>query len=149
MSWPLHLPFLFLLVGAAEGAPPDAVLGSQLVMEGDLLCPAEEAVRQALAQLRPPAEWPADLVVIRSSLQQLSIDLGRARPSQRQLAMEPDCQARATAAALVIATWMNDLPAEVTGTPVLRELTAEPATPPPRGRFAAQAKQLFDKECEP
>jgi hypothetical protein len=125
------LPFLLALVGAADSEPPDVVPGRQLVMEGDLLCPSEEAVRQALAQLRPPSEWPANLVVIRSNLQRLSIDLGRASGRQRQLAMEPDCQARATAAALVIATWMNDLPAEVTGAPVLREPKAEPATPPP------------------
>lgn len=132
MTTLLHLPFALALLGAAAGEPA-AVTGSQLVMEGDLLCPSEEAVRQALAQLRPPAEWPADLVVIRSNLQRLSIDLGRASGQQRELAMEPDCQARAAATALVIATWMDDLPAEETDAPVLEPIKDEVAAPPPRG----------------
>jgi hypothetical protein len=128
----LHLPLLLALIGAADSAPVD-VPGHQLVIEGDLLCPSEEAIRQALAQARPPSEWPADLVVIRSNLQMLSIDLGRTSGRRRELAMGPDCQARATAAALVIATWMDDLPAEVTGAPVLQPLVVEPAPPRPRG----------------
>jgi hypothetical protein len=126
------LPFLLMLVGAAANPPADVVPGSQLVMEGDLLCPSEEAIRQALAPMRPPSEWPADLVVIRSNLQRLSIDLGRASVKQRELVMEPDCQARASATALVIATWMDDLPAEVTGAPVLEPLD-DKAEIPPRG----------------
>ena len=92
------LPALLALLGAADSEP--VAPGSQLVMEGDLLCPSEEAVRQALAQVRPPSDWPADLVVIRSNLQTLSIDLGRASARHRELTMAPDCQARATATAL-------------------------------------------------
>ncbi len=78
MSGFLHGPLLLALLGAADSEPGAVEPGRQLVMEGDLLCPSEEAVRQALAQVRPPSEWPADLVVIRSDLQRLSIDLGRA-----------------------------------------------------------------------
>jgi hypothetical protein len=125
----LHLPFALALLGAAAGDPA-AVPGSQLVMEGDLLCPSEEAVRQELSRMRPPAEWLADLVVIRSNLQRLSIDLGRASGQKRELAMEPDCQARAAATALVIATWMDDLPAEETDAPVLEPIKDELAPPP-------------------
>lgn len=125
------LPVLLALLGAAESEP--AAPGSQLVMEGDLLCPSEEAVRQALAQVRPPSEWPADRVVIRSNLQTLSIDLGRTSVRRRELTLEPDCQGRATATALVIATWMDDLPATETDAPVLEPLAVEVAPPRPRG----------------
>lgn len=133
MTWLSHVAFLLVMLGPADHEPTAAVPGSQLVLQGDLLCPSEEAVRQALAQMRPPSEWPDDLVVIRSDLQKLSIDLGRARGRQRELAIEHDCQARATAAALVIATWMDDLPATVTDAPVLEPLKDEPQAPTPRG----------------
>jgi hypothetical protein len=130
MSFFLHW-LLLVLAGAADGEPATVEPGPQLIMEGDLLCPSEEAVRQALARVRPPSEWPADLVVFRSNLERLTIDLGRISVRQRELAMEADCQARASAAALVIATWMDDLPASVTDAPVLQPLKDEP--PPPRG----------------
>jgi hypothetical protein len=131
MTTAFHLPLLLTLLGASGIEPARVEPGSQLTIEGDLLCPAEEAVRQALALLRPPAEWPADRVVIRSDVQRLSLDLGRASDKQRDLTMEPDCQARATAAALVIATWMDDLPAVVTGAPVLAPIKEQPLPPGP------------------
>lgn len=124
------LPVLLALFAAGDSEP--MAPGSQLVMQGDLLCPSEEAVRQALAQVRPPSEWPPDLVVIRSNLQTLSIDLGRASVRRRELNLAPDCQARATATALVIATWMDDLPAAETDAPVLKPLAVEAAPPSPR-----------------
>ena len=125
-----HVLFLVVLVGAANPEASTQPPGSHLVIASDSSCPSVETVRQALAQIRPATEWPADLVLIRTTPHVLSIDLGRGSRKQRQLAMEPDCAARATSAALVIATWMDDLPAEVTGAPVLLERDEEDVQPP-------------------
>jgi hypothetical protein len=71
------------------------------------------------------------MVLVRASGHVLAIDLGSHGERQRQLAVGPDCAARAMSAALVIATWMDDLPSEATGAPILRASTMSmPASPP-------------------
>jgi hypothetical protein len=129
MTW-AHLPFLLVLVGTVDPEPAVGPPGSQLVIASDSACPSVEAVRQSLAQMRPATDWPTDLVVIRTTPHSLSIDLGRASRRQRQLTMESDCEARATSAALIVATWMDDLPAEGTSAPVLLEPDEEDLEPP-------------------
>jgi hypothetical protein len=128
------LLFLLLLAQSPDTEPstPSAnPPGGELVIVSDSSCPSPEAVQKALASLRPAADWPATVVEIRAGDQSLAIDLGSSGTLQRQLAVGPDCSARATSAALVIATWMDDLPATVTGAPILRALDEPTPAPPP------------------
>lgn len=124
-----HLLLLCVLATPADAEPAASPPGNQLDIASDSSCPSADAVQGALASLRPATSWPADLVVIRATPEWLSIDLGRGSRRLRQLAMEPDCAARAASAALVIATWMDDLPAVVTGAPVLFNHDDEAETP--------------------
>ena len=50
----------------------------------------------------------------------LVVEIGPQQTNPRQLAVGPDCAARATAVALVIYTWTGDLPIEGEGTPILQ-----------------------------
>ena len=126
--------YLFLaLLGWAPPGPgePDAP-ESDLVIVSESDCPSSDAVRQALAKLRPATEWPEAVVALRLADQTLSIDIGAEDPIQRRLAVGPDCSERASSAALVIATWMDDLPAEASGVPLLRAAAlAKPTAPAP------------------
>jgi hypothetical protein len=120
-----------LVLAQSLGTEPSANRpGGDLVIASDSACPSADAVRQALASLRP-ADWPSTVVVIQAADQSLTIDLGSSGAGQRRLAVGPDCAARAMSAALVIATWMDDLPAEVTGAPILRATDVTPPAPSP------------------
>jgi hypothetical protein len=125
----LHL-LLPLLAQSASAEVDEGAPGAALVIASESDCPTTQAVRQALANLRPPDDWPAATVTIRATEAMLSIEVGTRGPIQRQLAVGPDCATRASSAALVIATWMDDLPAQATGSPILRAAVAEPAGAP-------------------
>lgn len=129
---------VLLLLAQSSGAEPAANPPSgDLVIASDSSCPSADAIRQTLVGLRPAADWPAMVVVIRTGDQSLSIDLGSGGTRQRQLAVGPECSARAMSAALVIATWMDDLPAEVTGAPILRAPDSPAPASPPLPRSSA------------
>lgn len=128
-----NLLALLLLVQSPDDKPSTDSPDGELVIESDSSCPSVDAVRQALATLRPATDWPDTVVVIRVADQSLSIDLGSQGTRQRLLAVGPDCSARAMSAALVIATWMDELPDEVTGAPILRA-----SVPPPLPSSAYQ-----------
>jgi hypothetical protein len=113
-----------LAVGRAEAGSQVPAADGALVIVSDSDCPSAEAVRDALVGLRPVEQWPALSVAIRATLQTLVVEIGPDKTNPRQLALGPDCAARATDVALVISTWTGDLPVEVAGTPVL-----QPATP--------------------
>jgi len=135
---PVSLVFVALLVTGAASAETDAnSVASQLAIASDSFCPSADAVREALLGLRPAEEWPSTTVAIHAQEQLLSVELGSLDSIQRQLAVGPDCAARATTVALVIATWMNDLPAEVAGTPILRSpIILAPELPMPKPAIA-------------
>ena len=127
-----NLLALFLLAQSQSARPITELPSGEVVIASDSSCPSADAVRQALAGLRPATERPAAVVVIRAGEQSLSIDLGSRGTRQRQLAIGPDCPARAMSAALVIATWLNDLPAEMTDAPILHAPEVMTPSPPPR-----------------
>ena len=113
--------FIALLVAGSAGAETDTnSVASRLAIASDSSCPSADAVRAALLDLRSAEEWPSATVAIHAQEQLLTVELGSLDSLQRQLAVGPDCAARAATVALVIATWMNDLPAEGAGTPILR-----------------------------
>jgi len=134
-------PYLLalLLAQTSEATTSEATDGGnttdgELVIVSESDCPSSEAVRSALERLRPATGWPAAVVGIRDTDQGISVDVGSRNPVRRQLALGSDCTARASSAALVIATWMNDLPAEVTAAPILRAAPVAVdavAAPPP------------------
>ena len=113
-----------LAVGSAEAGSEVPATDGALVIVSDSGCPSAEAVRDALVGLRPVEQWPALSVAIRATPQTLVVEIGREKMIPRQLALGPDCAARATDVALVISAWTGDLPVETAGTPVL-----QPATP--------------------
>ena len=126
-----RLPNLLLLlstilfVAATAKADTDSqAAGGQLVIVSESNCPSAEAVREALAGLRPGEEWPALSVTIRATLPMVEVEIGPQKTAPRQLIIGPDCAERATAVALVISTWTGDLPIEAAGTPVLRPATS-------------------------
>lgn len=100
--------------------------GGELVMVSDSDCPSVEAIRQALVGFLPVAEWPAFSVKIRTTLQMLVVEIGPQEKIPRQVAVGPDCAARATAVALMISTWTGDLPVEAVGTPILQPTVSVP-----------------------
>ena len=122
-------------IGEADGGRPEGDL--DITSESD--CPSSQAVREALALLRPPADWPNAEVAIRATQDSLSIDFGERSSIRRQIAVGPECVTRASSAALVIATWMDDLPAQAARAPVLRAAeVASASTPvptPDRARY--------------
>lgn len=137
------LPELLLSLWVAQSTgprPPEA-----LEISSDSGCPSGEAVRAALARLRAPDTRPEATVAIHATEEVLTVEIGAQGTVRRQLVVGSDCAARASAAALLIATWIDDLPAEVAAPPVLRSTLAEPvststATPAPRpGRYEAGA----------
>lgn len=123
---------LTLLVQATPSTGELDAPGSDLVIVSESDCPSSDAVRLALANLRPADQWPEAVVAIRLADQTLSIDIGAEDPIQRRLAVGPDCAERASSAALVIATWMDDLPAEASGAPLLHSALPAPPAPPAR-----------------
>src|SRR5512147_406134 len=103
-----------VLALALASAAPDA-----LVIESDSPCPSAEAVRDALAALRPASDWPHTTVAISAQAQSLLVALGSRSASPREIAVGADCAARAATVAVVVATWLSDLPAEPIGSPLL------------------------------
>ena len=111
---------LALLVASAAEAETNAnSMGGPLAIASDSYCPSAEAVREALLSLRPAKEWPSTAVAIYAQERSLWIDLGAPHTNQRQVAVGPDCAARAATVALIIATWIDDIPAEAMGSPIL------------------------------
>lgn len=130
-----------MLVAGTAKADADVPAASRgLVIVSDSDCPSGEAVRDALLGLRPVEAWPALSVAIRGFPQMLVIEIGPQKTNPRQLAMGPDCAMRATAVALVIATWTGELPVEAAGTPVLQPPAASLQPPPRKETETAMAK---------
>jgi hypothetical protein len=92
-----------------------------LAIESDSSCPSADAVRAALVGLRPVEDWPPARVFIAAQDQSLLVSMGSPATTQRRLNVEPDCDARAATVALVIATWLGELPAEAVVAPVSAE----------------------------
>jgi hypothetical protein len=129
-----------LVAGTAEAGPDVPPADSALVIVSDSNCPSAEAVREVLLGFRPVGQWPALSVAIRATLQALVVEIGPQKTNPRQLAVGPDCAARATAVAVVIAAWTGDLPVEAAGTPIL-----QPATPSPQPSVGKKPETLTPK----
>lgn len=121
---------LAALILAQAASPQDT-----LVIESDSSCPSKEAVFEALAGLKPLEDWPSATISIATQEQSLLLSLGSRATNQRRLVVDPDCGARAATVALVIATWLSELPAEAVVAPVVGAppsiVRAETARPTP------------------
>jgi hypothetical protein len=117
-------------------------------IESDSSCPSAEAVRQALVGLGPAEGWPTTTVSIATQEQSLLLSLGVHATNQRRLAVDADCAARASMAALVIAAWLSELPSEGVAAPLssgpVLAVHAEPAKPGPA--VGRQALPLYRRE---
>jgi len=136
-----------LTAGSAEGGTSDPAT-ERLTIASDSSCPSGEAVVEALLGLRPAGAWPSKTVRIHAEDRFLFVDLGTGTASRRQLAVVPDCATRALMVAVVIATWMDDLPAETADAPVLRSPTPRPVPltaeriPPPNLPSASNEREV-------
>jgi hypothetical protein len=145
-KWRLGVLAAGLLTAPAVAS--DAPVTQRLTIASDSSCPSETAIGEALAGLRPAAEWPSGAVRVHAAADALVVDLGT--DSQRRLTVVPECTVRAATVALVIATWMDDLPAEAAATPVLHptanETPAKAAQPPTVPPDATRAPGSSEQE---
>jgi hypothetical protein len=133
-SWSMMLALLAILLMAKTVHAQIVPASTALTIDSDSSCPSANAVQTALVDLRPTNEWPAIQVAIRTHEQTLVVEIGSREIKRRQLIVGQDCGARATTVALIIATWMNDLPAETADSPILRSspIVSQPKAPADR-----------------
>jgi hypothetical protein len=115
-------PALLVAVATAGAVAPAIPATDPLVIESDSTCPSAQAIRDTLAGLQPASTWPRTTVAIYAQGNFVLVALGSRSSIPRQVAVSPDCGARATTVALIIATWLGELPAEA---------VAPPSPPPP------------------
>jgi hypothetical protein len=140
MASPAALLLCFLLAQSPDQQHADDDSAEELVIASDSPCPSTDAVRTALTKLRPPPEWPDAEISIHAAADALTIEIESQSSVRRQIAVALDCGERATSAALVIATWMDDLPAEEAGAPTLQASTVtSPASAPRLAHYEAGA----------
>jgi hypothetical protein len=136
------------ILAALESSPASVSIAS------DSACPSADAVRVALLGLggtQPPREAA---VMVRNRNDSIVVEFGwpgDTQPESRELAVVPDCEARAQAAAVVIASWLGMLPQASLQTPPLGipfaetrytmlspPAAVEPVTPRPSTAVAAR-----------
>jgi hypothetical protein len=95
----------------------------------DSECPSADEVTTALAGLLPaggPAHAMAQIRTL-DDHQEVAFSSEGEPAHSRELPQEPSCEARAQAAALIIAAWMDAMPAGALGPPDVTVPTAPPA----------------------
>jgi hypothetical protein len=110
----------------------------RLTIVSDTNCPSGSEVADALAALRPLAEWPSGTVRIQATDDMLVVDMRPDESRRRRLRVAADCGERASTVALIIATWTGELSSDAARAPVLLgqpagtdgQAVATPASPP-------------------
>lgn len=99
----------------------------------DSECPSADAVNTALAGLLPPGAPAFAQARIRTldDHQEVAFSSEGEPAHSRELPQEPNCEARAQAAALIIAAWMDAMPVGTLGLPEVTSPTAQPVDSPP------------------
>lgn len=92
---------------------------TNVVVQSEDDCPSSQAVREALWAIRPDRQWPALVASIRVIDERVRISLGQDETRWRDVPAPADCEERAHRAALVIAVWSAELPAQTIGAPHL------------------------------
>jgi hypothetical protein len=129
-------PLLLALVAAADGSPR---LSASVEIAGESSCPSPDMVRAALDALDSPAPARRARVTVRERDGGLLLEFaweGGGPTDTRALVVPSGCDARAQAAAVVVATWLGRLPPAPAATaPVLTAPAVAPApvgvAPPP------------------
>ena len=102
------LPVIRILAALQVAGTPATVS-----IASDSPCPSDDAIRahlQALGGMQPPRSAS---VMVRNRDDHLVIEFGwpdDAQPQSREVTAAPDCESRAQAAAVVIASWLGILP---------------------------------------
>jgi hypothetical protein len=91
-------------------------------------CPSAAAVRDALWAIRPDREWPSLTATIEVVQDRVRVSFAGDPELWREVSAPPDCADRVNRAALVIAAWSGDLPAQTADTPQLA-ITVPPPLP--------------------
>ena len=99
-----------IAVLASMGASGSA---TAINVESDSLCPSANAVREVLDHLGGRDVPRAALVTVRNRGDRLTVEFARSGDSDsetREVSVESDCELRAQAAAVVVASWLGILP---------------------------------------
>jgi hypothetical protein len=119
---------------AALALPLALVLApSELAVTSDSECPGAGAITAALGALVGSTDAPGGVVHVRSQPPELIVELAGpgGEPQRRALPDGGECDARARAVAVVVASWLGGIQS---GAPV--RAPAAPPPPPPRVRAA-------------
>jgi hypothetical protein len=117
-------------LGAIATLAGPAEAETQLVVQSDGDCPSGQAVRQALWAIRPDNQWPALVANIHLVEERVRISLGQDEAHWREVPAPADCAERANRAAVVIAVWSAELPAQAIGAPRLSVVVRAPLPTP-------------------
>ncbi len=117
MKFRRALATVTLAAVAAIASPAAGQTNLVVQSEGD--CPSSLSVTQALWAIRPDSQWPALVARIRLVDDRVRISLGQDETHWRDVPAPADCGERALQAALVIAVWSAELPAQAIGAPNL------------------------------
>ena len=117
------------LLGLMVASPARAETNLVVRSAGD--CPSAEAVSASLWAIRPDREWPALTAAIEVVDDRLRVSLGADPTVWREVPAPAACDDRVSRAALVIAAWSGELPAQAASAPTLAVAVPAPLPSPP------------------
>jgi hypothetical protein len=115
---------------------------TNLVVRSSGDCPSARVVSEALWTARPDREWPPLAANIEVVENRIRVSLGEDQAVWREVPAPADCADRANRAALVIAAWSGELPAQTTSAPSLS--VAVPAPLPVQAVVAKHSATVFE-----
>jgi len=92
---------------------------TNLVVRSSGDCPSAQVVSEALWTARPDLEWTPLAATVEVVENRIRVSLGEEQAVWREVPAPADCADRANRAALVIAAWSEELPAQTTSAPSL------------------------------
>jgi hypothetical protein len=120
-----------LVLGLALAAADVAQAGFGLVIASDSDCPSAAAVRDQLASLKYPSP-DAGSVAVHADEAEVTVSFGApagVSHGPRRLALASDCPRRASTVALLIATWLGQIP-QGPAPSLTMEIPPPPSRPP-------------------
>lgn len=115
---------------------------TNLVVRSSGDCPSARVVSEALWAARPDQEWPPLTASVEVVENRIRVSLGEDQAVWREVPAPADCADRANRAALVIAAWSEELPAQTASTPSLS--VAVPAPLPVQAVVAKHSAAVFE-----
>ena len=122
-----------------------AMAEPNLVIQSSGDCPSAQVVSEALWTVRPDREWPPLAANIEVVENRIRVSLGEDQAIWREVPAPADCADRANRAALVIAAWSGELPAQTAIGPSLSVAVPAPLPPwPVQAVVAKRSAMVFE-----